>query len=480
METSRAQVHPANSDTAKTPYRGVLQRKCACGQHTGNGGECEACKKKRLQRKAANHSDPSTVPPIVHEVLQSPGQPLDSATRAFMEPRFGHSFTDVQLHTGARATESARAVNALAYTVGPHLVFQDGYYDHSVTGQRLLAHELAHVVQQRPPGRTIRQNVSLSPETSTGLEYEADRVAERVLSGEPVHISGQVGDALQRQAAGNTSTSPSRPDREERFNIGRGGNRFDAEVNRPQKMLTLKMKVRFNFLGTGGANTPESWPSPAAQQTWQNNFIRTVQSRWSFRHYLVPDSPCPAEPFNRAIARVQVIPVTSNPHFTMNVAYTTDFEGSAVSRNPTSAALGREATMDALDVQQRSDIPQVPAEHEFGHMLGLPHVHCDRNDPVCYGVTSQEKANIMGEGKVVSTQDYAVFAEAMNYFNGCNWHAESGSSSHTGLGALIGGLGGALVGAGIGSMFGPIGALVGGLIGAGVGLGVGAGIGSQV
>jgi len=121
-----------------------------------------------------------------------------------------------------------------------------------------------------------------------------------------------------------------------------------------------------------------------------------------------------------------VLPVTSNPHVTMNIAYTTDFEGSAVGRDPVSPAIGRRARMDALDVRRRTDIPQVPAEHEFGHMLGLPHVHCDRNDDVCYGVTDEEKANIMGEGSIVSARDYRVFAEAMYYFNGCNWHATHG------------------------------------------------------
>src|SRR5262245_53103242 len=93
---------------------GVLQRKCDCGQHTMAGGECEACGKKRedvLQRKAADSSEMSEVPPIVHEVLRSPGQPLDA--RAFFEPRFGHDFSNVRVHTDARAAESARAVNAL-------------------------------------------------------------------------------------------------------------------------------------------------------------------------------------------------------------------------------------------------------------------------------------------------------------------------------------------------------------------------------
>src|SRR5262245_61220094 len=92
----------------------TLQRKCNCGNHTLSG-ECEECKKNplALQRKTAGRSEVSEVPPIVHEVLRSPGQPLDPSTRAFMEPRFAHDFSSVRVHTDARAAESAHAVNAL-------------------------------------------------------------------------------------------------------------------------------------------------------------------------------------------------------------------------------------------------------------------------------------------------------------------------------------------------------------------------------
>ncbi len=85
----------------------------------------------------------------VHEVLRSPGQPLDATTRAFMEPHFGHDFSGVRVHTDVKAAESARAVNALAYTVGSDVVFGNGHYvPQSNEGRRLMAHELTHVVQQ--------------------------------------------------------------------------------------------------------------------------------------------------------------------------------------------------------------------------------------------------------------------------------------------------------------------------------------------
>lgn len=90
-----------------------------------------------------------TVPPIVDEVLRSPGQPLDEHTRTFMEPRFGLDFSDVRVHTNARAAESARAIDALAYTVGRQIVFAAGKYVPRMGAvSKLLAHELTHVVQQ--------------------------------------------------------------------------------------------------------------------------------------------------------------------------------------------------------------------------------------------------------------------------------------------------------------------------------------------
>ncbi|WP_438001722.1 DUF4157 domain-containing protein [Sorangium sp. So ce185] len=88
-------------------------------------------------------------PPAVGEVLRSPGRPLAPVVRAFMESRFGHDFSEVRVHDDAAAAASARAVRAQAYTVGRDVVFAAGMYaPDRHAGRRLLAHELAHVVQQ--------------------------------------------------------------------------------------------------------------------------------------------------------------------------------------------------------------------------------------------------------------------------------------------------------------------------------------------
>src|SRR5262249_20387611 len=118
----------------------TIQRKCAA---------CEDEKKQTIQRRASGAQGPATAPPIVHDVLRSPGQPLGAATRTFMELRFGADFGAVRVHTDEQASASARAVNAMAYTVGSDIVVASDHFSPSTTqGRRLLAHELTHVVQQ--------------------------------------------------------------------------------------------------------------------------------------------------------------------------------------------------------------------------------------------------------------------------------------------------------------------------------------------
>lgn len=135
-----------------------------------------------LQRHGAGSSK-SSVPLAVGDVLRSSGQPLDQAVRASMEPRFGHDFSRVRVHTDSNAASSAAAVNASAYTVGQHIVFGGaGFNPHSAEGRRLLAHELTHVVQQDYRGFStagLRVGDSADP-----AEVEADRVASEIsLSG---------------------------------------------------------------------------------------------------------------------------------------------------------------------------------------------------------------------------------------------------------------------------------------------------------
>jgi hypothetical protein len=100
-----------------------------------------------------------------------------------MEPRFGHDFSGVRVHTDSRAAESARAVGAHAYTVGEGIVFDQGQYNpHTYSGQRLLAHELAHTIQQQGIQRSAARDLQLDGSTQYArLEREADLAADTAL-----------------------------------------------------------------------------------------------------------------------------------------------------------------------------------------------------------------------------------------------------------------------------------------------------------
>ncbi len=143
-----------------------------------------------LQRSAGNQGLTAALrdeePSPVHDVISSGGgQPLDPGVRADMEARLGHDFGDVRVHHDASAEESARAVNAHAYTVGPDIVFQRDRYDpSSETGRVTLAHELTHVIQQRSgpvDGTDAPGGIRLS-DPSDRFEQEAASNAERAVA----------------------------------------------------------------------------------------------------------------------------------------------------------------------------------------------------------------------------------------------------------------------------------------------------------
>lgn len=187
------------------PPAGVLRRKCACGAQSHGTSECARCARKHgaLQRKlsigassdaleieaehiadqvmqspramhggasCARHlsaesggHDNSPMPASVDHALSSAGQPMPGDMRENMEQRFGRDFSQVRIHTDGIAEESARAVDALAYTAGNRIVFARGQFrPHAASGQRLLAHELSHVVQQSgaPANDVVRRCVN--------------------------------------------------------------------------------------------------------------------------------------------------------------------------------------------------------------------------------------------------------------------------------------------------------------------------------
>jgi Domain of unknown function (DUF4157)/L,D-transpeptidase catalytic domain len=208
---------------------GILQRKCACGQHTIAGGECDECRQKRegmLQRAAVSVAPTNGVPPIVHDVLNSPGQPLDTGTRTFMEPRFGHDFSQVRVHTDARAAESARAVNALAYTVGRNVGFGTGQYTPGTSeGKRLLAHELTHVVQQDTHKTEYLTPKNIERTQNTTAEAQADGVAAQMLENTSKSNQSPIMKVCLSLQRANEEEKPGKKGKEQ------GGSEEDSQAN---------------------------------------------------------------------------------------------------------------------------------------------------------------------------------------------------------------------------------------------------------
>jgi hypothetical protein len=214
---TRTQAHHAAAPKPALISRAladVLQR---CGGVSCPPGTCDHDETPTLHRSAtsAGHAPtighsaahvPGTVPPIVHQVLRSPGRPLDAATRAYMEPRFGHDFGHVRVHTDAHAAQSAAAVHARAYTVGHHIVMGGGEYRPGATdGRRLLAHELGHVIQQAGSTDAIAADGVTPNDHPT--ERQADAAADAVIRDQPLSIGRRPIVALQRQAKATAASS---------------------------------------------------------------------------------------------------------------------------------------------------------------------------------------------------------------------------------------------------------------------------------
>ena len=484
----------------------LLQRKCACGGDAGMGGGCPECAKKRLQRKGTGDIGGLQTPAIVHDVLRGPGAPLDAATRSFFEPRFDHDFGQVRVHADARAAESARAVNAQAYTVGSDIVFGGGRYaPQSAGGRGLLGHELTHVVQQ---AGTAGASPSATEASQHAAEQEAEDNARSLGSGEGIVLRGRsMPRLLQRRGEGKDpihdpiieeyrrrhglppggrdeqgkSVGPSDADikyklapaeeqarrrqprsiqnfKRHRFGI------FDAELvsdrggGNPPCQLTATTRVKFNFPNTSGV-----WPQ-GRTATWQQEFIDLVQKKWSYRYLLVPASSCPDDVCQTVAVRVRIVPVQTGQHHTVNVLY-----------NKSSSARSNVANPGGQGTFYEPDIRGQTALHETGHFFGVEHIRCDDNGWSCYGITAGQSDDLMGRGTFISARDYAPFVEVMRALTHCEWRTQSSHTRDVPSWALALGLTlgvgaaflGVVLGLGLGGILG-FGLLYGGL-GAGLG-----------
>ncbi len=172
-ERARAVAEPVQQKPTHTPAPVTLRRRCACG------GGCADCRDEYATLQKRGDGQASTLrraPSLVKDVLRSSGRPLDLATRRKLEPRFGHDFSQVRIHTDMQAAQSARQVNAHAYTVGRDIVFAEGRYAPQTSrGMELLAHELSHTVQQKKA--VVGDEIAVG-EANSAAEREADRMAQ--------------------------------------------------------------------------------------------------------------------------------------------------------------------------------------------------------------------------------------------------------------------------------------------------------------
>src|SRR5262245_9796019 len=239
---------PAAQVSSASRGSGLLQRKCACGSSKSPLGEtCEECQSQALQRKLAvgssddplereadrvasqvlsRHADAtvsatplsirrltvfpsagpgaSASPASVDRTLAGPGAALDAGLRKDMEQRFGHDFSRVRIHTGPLAEQSARDVDAHAYTVGPSIVVDAGRFSPGTSeGRRLLAHELTHVVQQSG-AHALRTDPGAAPgEPAPTTSPARGRVVQREVSPYRVSKKEDVLDKIQKIVEAN-------------------------------------------------------------------------------------------------------------------------------------------------------------------------------------------------------------------------------------------------------------------------------------
>lgn len=335
---------------------GLLRRKCACGGSPGVDGECEACRRKRvmLQRKAISapgstsvqtklaisqpgdqyeqeadrvvvehvmrmpastgprqHGKPAQIgyplmrqeagsglattaaPLIVSEVVNSGnGRPLDDSARAFFEPRFGHNFSGVRVHTDTKAVKSAETVNALAYTVGRNIVFgKDHYAPPTTEGRKLLAHELTHVVQQaRSQPLLQRQEESKKPSSGQKKQESSSKPTSKKPP-EKISCDRSIYVFVDAPVPYPITSTPDHPPVGPRTRAplpssvcGGAGKTFYQQFN---------PNIRYQRLSNGDQYWWEDVPQKDG--AWQRHYTVRKASETFCRFTYKPTTPCPSE-----------------------------------------------------------------------------------------------------------------------------------------------------------------------------------------
>jgi hypothetical protein len=397
MERPTATKNKAEHINSSSLSRGILQRKCACGNRSFGRGECDGCGKNQfLQRRTVHISEPgdwyeqeadriaaqvmgipkpmiqhqvelekkdvvhrkeivnsitplqvsstgqeevSEVPPIVDEVVRSPGRPLDASTRSFMESRFGKDFSQVRVHTDSAAVDAARAVQSRAYTFGQHIVFGSGEYNPTTfKGQELVAHELTHVVQQGGGRNRFIQRKSWEDSASNCVTTQ--KILVQLLfkdNGQDVwdesrKVKFRSDFKASIENSFNSNTYRIKP-------ANAIGTRFILpDINCPCSTAGFKPQVEINLVSDGALSVAEDWEIDVIANSTPGNYLES----------------------------------------STNTSY---------------------GDLDELDNQavpkegHAPGVNQIPTVHEFGHFLGLDHPGAGLNEGITLGgmeVTKRE------------------------------------------------------------------------------------------
>jgi hypothetical protein len=378
-----------------------------------------------LQRKSeqalSRSQTTAEAPPIVHDVLRSPGQPLDAASRAFMEPRFGYDFSRVRVHSDSQAAKSARAVNAQAYTVGSNIVFGANRGGAgNLSQQRLLAHELAHVVQQGAAPDLTPRGFALRADSAA--ESEAALAGNAIADGRSFRPVLQTPPLVARQSRDDAHPAPDSPRRAPVGEAERGvvmhneanygGDRSDLselqyftgresyELVRYNAELDVIVRIRLVMAHsqqghrTPGGHRLRSVPPGVADQ-WRNG----ISSFWNNRFFLRNRS---------ARLRVVFLPVFvgagGRAHHQVTV-HTAGWSGQTGESN-----------------WRVNDNDRVVA-HEFGHMVGAIDEHSlpatSEEIPASFPLTAEERRlsnfqDVTGERRPPRQGGYDVPFSVMN------------------------------------------------------------------
>jgi hypothetical protein len=196
----------------------------------GNGAVLRRLQSQQREAPAKTQSE-------AHQVPSSSGQPLEPAAREIMESRLGHDFSQVRMHTDESAAKSAQSLNARAYTAGDNIVFGPGLYQpRSAPGQRLLAHELTHIVQQRA-GVDLPAGMG---QEGDRYERHADAVAQRVTSPGTAHeLLASYPQTTRAASPGGMAASPVQRQSHESQGYGVKDDAGSTEkITRPEQVLS--------------------------------------------------------------------------------------------------------------------------------------------------------------------------------------------------------------------------------------------------